>query len=50
MKYSPWAGVLSVWSPAGGTILGGSGNFRMWKLAGESRSLGKEEGLSVTCP
>jgi hypothetical protein len=34
------AHVLNTWLPAGGTILGGGGNFTMWGLVGGSRSLG----------
>jgi hypothetical protein len=32
--------VLEAWFPAGGVILGGSGNFRRWSLVRGSRSLG----------
>jgi hypothetical protein len=31
--------VLNTWSPASGTILGDSGHFRRWDLAGGSKSL-----------
>jgi hypothetical protein len=39
-KRSPQTPVLNAWSLAGGTILGGGGNFRRWGLAGRTRSLG----------
>jgi hypothetical protein len=31
--------MLGVWSPAGGAILGCSGNFKRWDIARKSRSL-----------
>jgi hypothetical protein len=37
--YPQKAHVWKDWFPAGGAILGGSGNFRRWDLAGGSRSL-----------
>jgi hypothetical protein len=37
MQYLPQAHVLNASSPAGGAILGGSGNFREWGLVGGSR-------------
>jgi hypothetical protein len=40
LKYPPQALVLNAWFPAGGAILGGSGYFRRWGLAGGSGSLG----------
>jgi hypothetical protein len=40
MKCSWQALVLQVWSPAGGAILVGGGNFRRWDLAGRNRPLG----------
>jgi hypothetical protein len=36
MKCPPQPHVLNTWSPAGGTILGGSGNFRKWGLGDET--------------
>jgi hypothetical protein len=41
LKCPPQAHVSRAWSPAGGTILGDSGNFRRWDFAEGSRSLGK---------
>ena len=35
MKYPTQVCVLNVWSPAGGLILGGSGNLGRWSLTGE---------------
>jgi hypothetical protein len=39
IKCLPQVRVLNTWSPTGGTILRGNGDFRKWDLAGESRSL-----------
>jgi hypothetical protein len=41
-KCPPQAPVFNAWFPAGGTILGGPGNFSRWGLVGESRSLGAD--------
>jgi hypothetical protein len=39
LNMSPQAHELNSWFPGGGVILGGSGNFRRWGLAGGSRLL-----------
>jgi hypothetical protein len=44
MKCHLQAHVLSVWSPAGGITLGGTGNLRKLGLAEESRSLEVDPG------
>jgi hypothetical protein len=52
MKYLPEkAHLLKLRSPASGTILRGSGNFRMLDLPGGSRSLeAGSRGYLVPCP
>jgi hypothetical protein len=39
MKHPPQAHAWNIWSPTGGVILGGGGNFRRWGQTG-GRSLG----------
>jgi hypothetical protein len=50
MKCPSQAHVLKVLTWAGGTILGGFGDFRRWDLPGGSRSLGGMSFGAVTCP
>jgi hypothetical protein len=48
MRCPPQVHVLNAWSPAGGAILEGSGNFRRGCLAKGSRSLGHILG-AISC-